>query len=111
MTIGGRYGTLKAGCEVAAVAGAARSLIVRPGVILGPGEYVGRGLKLLQRAALGGRWLLPAPAEQPIQPIDVRDVSTFVLNAIEHRLDGAYNVVAPQDHATYGGLIDICLDT
>ncbi len=110
LTIGGRYGTLKAGCEVAAVEGVARSLIVRPGVILGPGEYVGRGLKLLERAARGGRWLLPAPPEQPIQPVDVRDVSTFLLDAIEHRLDGAYNVAAPEDHATYGDLIDLCLE-
>lgn len=109
MTIGERYGTLKAGCEVAATTGAARSLIVRPGVILGPGEYVGRALKLLERATRGGRWLLPAPPEQPIQPVDVRDVSAFLLAAIEDRLDGAYNVVAPQDHATYGDLIDICL--
>jgi nucleoside-diphosphate-sugar epimerase len=110
MTIGGRYGTLKAGCEVAAIAGAARSLILRPGVILGPGEYVGRGLKLLQRAAEGGQWLLPAPTEQPIQPVDVRDVSTFLLDAIQHRIDGVYNVVAPADHSTYGDLIDLCLE-
>ena len=110
MTIGERYGTLKAGCEAAALDGAARTLIVRPGVILGPGEYVGRVLKLLERAARGGRWLLPAPAEQPIQPVDVRDVSTFLLNAIEAQLDGAYNLVAPERHATYGDLVNICLD-
>ncbi|MFI5734023.1 NAD-dependent epimerase/dehydratase family protein [Kribbella sp. NPDC051587] len=73
LTVGGQYGTLKAGCEAAAIEGAKRSLILRPGVILAPGECVGRGLKLLDRAARGGRWLLPAPAEQPIQPIDVRD--------------------------------------
>ncbi len=110
LTIGGRYGTLKAGCEVAAVTCAARSLVVRPGVILGPGEYVGRGLKLLERSARGGRWLLPAPPEQPIQPVDVRDVSTFLLDAIGQRRDGAYNIVAQDGHATYGDLIDICLE-
>jgi nucleoside-diphosphate-sugar epimerase len=110
LTVGGQYGTLKAGCEAAATEGARRSLIVRPGVILGPGEYVGRGLKLLERAARGGRWLLPAPAEQPIQPIDVRDVSTFLLDSIEADRDGAFNLVAPIGHATYGDLIDICLE-
>lgn len=108
MTIGERYGTLKAGCEVAA-ADAACTLVVRPGVILGPGEYVGRGLKLLERAARGGRWLLPAPSDQPIQPVDVRDVSAFLLNAIESQLNGAYNLVAPEGHATYGDLVDVCL--
>ncbi|GAB3936218.1 NAD-dependent epimerase/dehydratase family protein [Kribbella albertanoniae] len=110
LTVGGQYGTLKAGCEAAATEGAKRSLIVRPGVILGPGEYVGRGLKLLERAARGGRWLLPAPAEQPIQPIDVRDVSTFLLDSIEAKRDGVFNLVAPIGHATYGDLIDTCLE-
>jgi nucleoside-diphosphate-sugar epimerase len=110
LTVGGQYGTLKAGCEAAATEGAKRSLIVRPGVILGPGEYVGRGLKLLDRAARGGRWLLPAPADQPIQPIDVRDVSTFLLDSIEAKRDGVFNLVAPIGHATYGELIDTCLE-
>jgi 2'-hydroxyisoflavone reductase len=110
LTVGGQYGTLKAGCEVAATEGTKRSLIVRPGVILGPGEYVGRGLKLLERAARGGRWLLPSPAEQPIQPVDVRDVSMFLLDSIAARREGAFNLVAPVGHATYGDLIDICLD-
>ncbi|MFI5729259.1 hypothetical protein ACIA49_04000 [Kribbella sp. NPDC051587] len=109
MTIGGRYGTLKAGCEVAAVEGSAHSLIVRPGVILGPGEYVGRGLKLLERAARGGRWLLPAPPEQPIQPVDVRDVSTFLLDSIEAKRDGVFNLVARVGHSTFGDMIETCL--
>jgi 2'-hydroxyisoflavone reductase len=109
LSVGGQYGTLKTGCEAAAIEGARRSLIVRPGVILGPGEYVGRGLKLLERAARGGRWLLPSPADQPIQPIDVRDVSKFLLDSVEARRDGAFNVVAPVGHATYGYLIDACL--
>ena len=101
-----RYGTLKAGCELAAV----DALIVRPGVILGPGEYVGRQLELLERAARGGRWLVPGPADQPIQPIDVRDVSAFVLHAVESGLLGPFNLAAPPGHATYGELIDICCD-
>jgi 2'-hydroxyisoflavone reductase len=105
-----RYGTLKAGCEAAAIDGSVDHMIVRPGVILGPGEYVGRGLRLLERAARGGRWLLPAPPEQPIQPIDVRDVSTFLLDGIEKHLSGAFNLVAPVGHATYSQLVDSCLE-
>ncbi|GAB3832769.1 NAD-dependent epimerase/dehydratase family protein [Kribbella italica] len=110
MSIGKRYGTLKAGCEIAVTSSSKRSLIVRPGVILGPGEYIGRALKLIERAARGGQWLLPSPPEQPIQPLDVRDVSSFLLDAIQTRRDGAFNLVAPVGHATFGDLIDICLD-
>jgi nucleoside-diphosphate-sugar epimerase len=104
-----QYGTLKAGCELAAEASPKGSLILRPGVILGPGEYVGRGLKLLTRAQRGGRWLVPGPPEQPIQPVDVRDVSRFALDSIESGATGAYNVTAPTGFATYGDLISACI--
>jgi nucleoside-diphosphate-sugar epimerase len=104
-----QYGVLKAGCELAAQASPAGSLILRPGVILGPGEYVGRGLKLLTRAQRGGRWLVPGPPEQPIQPVDVRDVSRFALHSIESGISGEFNLTAPRGFATYGDLISACV--
>jgi 2'-hydroxyisoflavone reductase len=104
-----QYGTLKAGCELAASTAPSGYLIVRPGVILGPGEYVGRMMTLLGRAARGGRWLLPSPSEQPIQPVDVRDAARFMLDRIEASDGGAYNLTAPQDFATYGDLISACI--
>lgn len=105
-----RYGTLKAGCELAATAASPSALLLRPGVILGPGEYVGRGLKLLERAARGGRWLLPDPRQQSIQPVDVRDVSSFALTALDAGLNGPYNLAAPLDFATYEDLISTCIE-
>ncbi|WP_199240371.1 NAD-dependent epimerase/dehydratase family protein [Kribbella orskensis] len=104
-----RYGTLKAGCELAATAASPDALLLRPGVILGPGEYIGRGMKLLERATRGGRWLLPEPRRQSIQPVDVRDVSSFILKAIEASLGGAYNLAAPPGFATYEDLISSCI--
>jgi nucleoside-diphosphate-sugar epimerase len=103
-----QYGTLKAGCELAAQASPNDALIVRPGVILGPGEYVGRGLKLLDRAWRGGRWLVPGPPEQPIQSVDVRDVAAFVLDAIASRTADVFNLTAPEGYATYADLIATC---
>jgi nucleoside-diphosphate-sugar epimerase len=104
-----QYGTLKAGCELAAEAAPNGSLILRPGVILGPGEYVGRGLKLLTRAQRGGRWLVPGPPEQSIQPVDVRDISHFTLDSIAAANTGAYNLTAPNGFATYGDLVTACI--
>lgn len=104
-----RYGTLKAGCELAARTAPGGSLIVRPGVILGPGEYVGRMLTLLGRAARGGEWLVPGPPEQPIQPVDVRDVSTFMLDRLAADDGNLYNLTAPPGFATYADLIDACI--
>lgn len=109
MAVPTRYGTLKVACELAAEQAPSGALILRPGVILGPGEYTGRMLTLLGRAQQGGRWLLAGPPEHRIQPIDVRDVASFALEALAAGLTGPYNLVAPKGSATYGELVDACL--
>ena len=105
------YGTLKAGCELAVreVYGQAAS-IVRPGVVLGPYEYVGRLPALLGRAVRGGRMLAAGDPSQPIQPVDVRDLSEFTLRLVEDGTGEAFNVAAPIGHATYGELLDACVE-
>lgn len=101
------YGTLKAGCErVVADEYGQRALALRPGVVLGPYEYVGRLEALLRRAARGGRMLVAGNPSRLIQPVDVRDLAAFMLRAIADERSGAYNVVAPVGHATYGQLVE-----
>lgn len=104
-----QYGTLKAGCELAAAAAPGGALILRPGVILGPGEYTGRMLSLFEHAQRDAAWLLPPP-DPRIQPVDVRDVARFALDQIAATRPGIYNLTAPFGHATYGDLIDACLE-
>ena len=110
MTVPVAYGTLKAGCEavVSDVYGP-RALVLRPGVVLGRYEYVGRLQALLSRAARGGRMLVAGDADRPVQPVDVRDLASFALTAVTNGLGGAVNVVAPAGHATYGELIGACV--
>lgn len=73
-----KYGFQKAGGERAvAEAFGKRAVFLRPGVILGPGEYVGRLPWWLNRAHQGGTVLAPAPADRHIQPTDVRDVAPW----------------------------------
>lgn len=88
-----RYGFQKAGGEraVTEVFGDA-AVFVRPGVILGPDEYVGRLPWWLNRAKRGGLILAPAPSSQRIQPVDVRDVTEFVLDRAAGESGGGYNV-------------------
>jgi 2'-hydroxyisoflavone reductase len=107
----GQYGALKAGCERAVVQafGSERSVILRPGVILGPHEYVGRLTWWLTRAARGGRLLAPGPASRHVQPIDVRDVAEFALHCADSDANGPFNVAAPVGHATFQQLIDACV--
>jgi nucleoside-diphosphate-sugar epimerase len=88
------YGFTKAGCEraVAEVFGPARTVALRPGVILGPREYVGRLPWWLHRVARGGRVLAPGRPDRSIQPVDVRDVAGFALHAVDGSLSGSFNL-------------------
>ncbi|WP_329426782.1 NAD-dependent epimerase/dehydratase family protein [Streptosporangium sp. NBC_01495] len=103
------YGRLKAGCEqaVTSVFGE-RATLLRPSVILGPHEYVGRIPWWLSRIQAGGRVLAPGRPEWPIQPIDVRDVAAFALDVAERNLTGSYNLAAPIGHSTFGAFLGAC---
>ena len=52
-----------------------RALVVRAGLILGPGEDIGRLPWWLRRIARGGDVLAPGPADLPVQYVDVRDLA------------------------------------
>ncbi|MGI5370461.1 SDR family oxidoreductase [Streptomyces iakyrus] len=104
------YARDKRGGELAAVAsfGADRSLLVRAGLILGPYENVGRLPWWLARMSRGGQVLAPGPRDLPLQYIDVRDLSEWILGAVERELTGPYNLMSPQGHATMGTFLEAC---
>jgi nucleoside-diphosphate-sugar epimerase len=104
------YGMLKSGCEQAVrEVYSDQALILRPGVVIGPYEYVGRLQALLGRAARGERMLAAGDPGQPIQPVDVRDLTAFILTLVDGGVGGLFNVAAPAGHATYGDLLDACV--
>jgi nucleoside-diphosphate-sugar epimerase len=104
------YGFTKAGCEraVTGVFGDERTMILRPGVILGPREYVGRLPWWLNRVRRGGRVLAPGHLSGPIQAVDVRDVAAFALSGAQ--VAGIFNVTAPGDE-TFGDFLGACVAT
>jgi 2'-hydroxyisoflavone reductase len=106
---GDRYARLKAGCEraVVDVFGTA-PLILRPGVIVGPYEYIGRLPWWLRRFQRGGQVLAPGDPGRLVQPIDSRDVVTFTLDALAAGRGGTFNLTAPVGHSTYGELLEAC---
>lgn len=105
------YARDKRGAELAVLGafGAERSLLVRAGLILGPYENVGRLPWWLGRVARGGPVLAPGPRELPLQYVDVRDLASWVLRAVERELSGAYNVVGPAGLTTMGALLEACV--
>jgi 2'-hydroxyisoflavone reductase len=105
----GDYAELKRGSELAAVAAfGERALLLRPGLILGPHEDVGRLPWWLYRMARGGDVLAPGPAELPLQYIDARDLARFALDAGMDGVSGPINTVSRRGHTTMGELLETC---
>ncbi|MEH1164434.1 NAD-dependent epimerase/dehydratase family protein [Micromonospora sp. CPCC 205539] len=108
--VDGDYPQLKSGAERALreVFGD-RLLIARAGLILGPGEDVGRLPWWLRRIERGGDVLAPGPADLPVQYIDVRDLAVWMLDAGGRRLGGTFNAIGRPGHTTMGELLDECV--
>ncbi|MGC4889050.1 NAD-dependent epimerase/dehydratase family protein [Micromonospora sp. DT227] len=103
----GDYPRNKAGGERAAVeVFGERALLVRAGLILGPGEDIGRLPWWLHRVARGGDVLAPGPPDLPVQYVDVRDLAGWLLDRGVEGVGGAYNVVSRSGHTTMGELLD-----
>ena len=102
------YGPLKVACEERVTAGFGdRAALIRPGYIVGPHDPTDRFTYWVRRAASGGEMLAPAPADQPIQFVDARDLAAFVLHLAETSTGGAFNVVHPAGTTSLGALIDL----
>jgi 2'-hydroxyisoflavone reductase len=102
------YGPLKALCERAVqdIYGE-RALIIRPGLIVGPHDPTDRFTYWPARVARGGEVLAPQQPEAPIQIIDVRDLSDFIVKLIEENASGIYNATGPDYELTIGKLLDV----
>ena len=107
----GGYGWRKAACEgVVLEAFADRALILRPGLIIGPHEDVGRLPFWLHCAASRELILAPAPADRTIQLVDARDIAAGALGLLEKQAGGVINVTAPEGEQTFRELVTACLD-
>ncbi|MET8349172.1 MULTISPECIES: NAD-dependent epimerase/dehydratase family protein [unclassified Micromonospora] len=105
--VDGDYAECKAGGELAATeVYGERALLVRAGLILGPGEDIGRLPWWLRRVARGGDVLAPGPVDLPVQYIDVRDLVGWTLDRAAEGVGGAFNVVSRSGHTTMGELLD-----
>ena len=103
------YGGLKALCEQAAEKEMpGRVAVVRPGLIVGPGDNTDRFTYWPARADRGGEILAPGSAQDPTQFIDVRDLAAFLLHLIEQGATGTFNADAPAGKLTMGELLAAC---
>jgi 2'-hydroxyisoflavone reductase len=101
------YGPLKALSEQAAqVAMPGRVTVIRPGLIVGPHDSTDRFTYWPARAARGGEMLAPGKPSDGIQIIDGRDLASFVIDALEKRTMGTFNLVSPPGLFTIGDVVN-----
>lgn len=106
---GESYGPLKALCEKAVqdVFGI-DSLLIRPGLIVGPHDPTDRFTYWPVRVARGGDVLAPDRPDVLTQIIDVRDLSKFIIELIEQNVSGVFNATGPDYNLSFGRLLDTC---
>lgn len=104
---GETYGGLKVLCEKAVEAAMpGKTLIIRPGYIVGPDDPTDRFAYWVHRVAKGGEMLAPGAPQNPIQVIDVRDLTDWTISLVEQYQTGIYNATGPDYELTLGQLLD-----
>ena len=90
-----------------------RALIVRPGLIVGPGDRSGRFSHWPWRALEGGEMLVSDLGDdEPLQFIDVRDLADVIVRLVERGERGAFNGTGPANGpaCSWSELIAACQD-
>ncbi len=100
------YGPLKALAEQEAQkAFPGRATIIRPGLVVGVGDTTDRFTYWPVRIAKGGDVLAP-PADHPVQIIDARDLSEWVVRCCEQRVYGVFNAAGPASRFTVRQMLE-----
>ncbi|MEG3616686.1 NAD-dependent epimerase/dehydratase family protein [Isoptericola haloaureus] len=97
------YGAMKVACERLVLDGCASAAVVRPGLVVGPGDPSGRFSywpARMQRVldagpdeAAAADVLAPGDPSAIVQVVDVRDLAAWVLDLAERRTAGVYDAV------------------
>ena len=90
---------MKVACENLVRPGASAALVIRPGLIVGPGDPSGRftywPARFAEAAADGLPVLVPEPVDAPVQLVDVRDLADWVVRSAEQGTTGDFDAVCP----------------
>lgn len=89
------YGPMKVACERLVQDGAASSMVVRPGLIVGPDDPTGRYGYWPERIAAGGELLGPSDPADRVQIIDARDLAEWIVRSMGTGQTGVFDGVGP----------------
>ena len=82
-----------------------RALILRPGLIVGPGDLTDRFTYWPVRIERGGEVMAPGDGTDPVQVIDARDLSEWMIRLAEQSAAGTYNAVGPRNPRSFAELL------
>ena len=82
------------------------SLIIRPGLIVGPGDESDRFTYWPVRLERGGEILAPGNPSDPVQLIDARDLAEWTIRMVEQGTTGIFNATGPKSTLTMQGMLD-----
>ena len=99
--IGGLYGAMKTASEREAKKWFGdRATIIRPTLIVGPGDESFRFTYWPYRIAKGGEILAPGDGGDHVQIIDCRDLAEWTIRVVENRTTGTFNAAGPASTMT-----------
>ncbi len=82
-----------------------RLTIVRPGLIVGAGDLSDRFSYWPVRIDKGGEVLAPGTPNDPVQYVDARDLSEWMIRVAESRTLGTFNATGPALPSTMGEML------
>jgi 2'-hydroxyisoflavone reductase len=101
------YGSLKALSEQQAeTLFPEMSTVIRPGLIVGPGDETDRFTYWPARIDRGGEVLAPGDGADPVQYIDARDLAEWTIRAAEQHTTGVFNATGPARRETMREMVD-----
>ena len=83
-----------------------KALIIRPGLIVGPGDESDRFTYWPVRVARGGEVLAPGPPNDPGPYIDAGDLAEWTIRMVEQGTVGTFNATGPAYKLTMGKMLD-----
>ncbi|HEX3228517.1 MAG TPA: NAD-dependent epimerase/dehydratase family protein [Pyrinomonadaceae bacterium] len=100
------FGPLKAQSEAEAEKWfPGKTLVIRPGYIVGPGDESDRFTYWPVRVERGGEVLAPGSPSDPMQIIDARDLAEWTIRMVEQGAAGAFNATGPKTRLSMGRML------